>query len=303
MSRSNAVICLGITVVDNVLEVDEIPREPVKILASNRIRRGGGPASTGAVASARLGAPTQLWSWLGRDPEADFLLGMLDRHGVDTAHTLRDAAYATVTAFVVVDRSGERLIVAHGTRDVPASTRHLPLDRIAAAGAVLVDGTWTDGARTVLEAARAARVPAVLDAESHDVDRLLDLARRASHPVFSEEAFDRVMGGAAPGADSCRALAADIQAPVGVTLGARGSLWWADGAVAHVPALAVTVKDTTGAGDVFHGVLAAGLAEGWPLLRAARFASAAAGLKCERGDGWDGMPDRSQVAAALTRLG
>lgn len=303
MTRSKAVICLGITVVDNVLEVDEIPRVPIKVLANNRVRRGGGPASTGAVAAARLGAPTQLWSWVGQDPEGEFLLAMLDRHGVDATHTLHSADFATVTAFVVVDRSGERLIVAHGTRDVPASTRHLPVDRVAAAGAVLVDSAWQDGARAVLEAARAARVPTVLDAESHDVDRLLDLARRASHPVFSEEGFDRVVRGAAPGADSCRALAEDLGVPVGVTLGARGSLWWMDGALAHVPALAVAVKDTTGAGDVFHGSLAVGLAEGLPLLHAARLASAAAGLKCERGDGWDGMPNRAQVAEALNRLG
>lgn len=303
MSSTNAVICLGITVVDNVLEVDEIPRVPLKILAHNRVRRGGGPASTGAVAAARFGAPTQLWSWLGQDPEGEFLLDSLDRHGVDRAHTLCDAGFATVTAFVVVDRRGERLIVAHGTRDVPASTRHLPLDRVASAGAVLVDSAWLDGARTVLDAARAARVPAVLDAESHDVERLLGLARRASHPVFSEEAFDRVMRGAAPDAESCRALAEDLGTPVGVTLGPRGSLWWVDGTLAHVPALAVAAKDTTGAGDVFHGILAASLAEGLPLLQAARLASAAAALKCERGDGWDGMPDRAEVVGALNRLG
>jgi sulfofructose kinase len=303
MSRSKAVICLGVTVVDNVFEVDEIPRVPIKILANNRVRRGGGPASTGAVASARLGTPTELWSWLGKDPEGDFLVAMLDRFGVDHTHTLRRADFATVTAFVLVDKSGERLIVAHGVKETPSSTRHLPMQRIAEAGAVLVDSGWLDGARDVLEAARAAGTPAVLDAESHDVERLIDLARRASYPVFSEEAFERVTRGAPPGVDSCRALSEQLRAPVGVTLGDRGSLWWADGAFAHVPALKVVVKDTTGAGDVFHGAVAAGLAEGMPLLEAARLGSAVAALKCERGDGWDGMPSRAEVEQALRKLG
>jgi sulfofructose kinase len=302
MGPSRSVICLGITVVDNVLEVDEIPRVPIKILAKNRVRRGGGPASTGAVAAARLGAPTALWSWFGEDPEGDYLASQLKRFGVETCHTVRSADFATVTAFVVVDDSGERLIVAHGVRTVPHSTRHLPLDDLAHAGAVLVDSAWQEGARDVLEAARAAGVPAVFDAESHDVERLTDLARRASHPVFSEEGFDRVMRGAAPNAESCRALSNELGAPVGVTLGARGSLWWSEGALTHVPALAVTVRDTTGAGDVFHGAIAVGLAEGMPLLGAARLGSAVAALKCERGDGWDGVPDRADVDRALRRL-
>ena len=89
---------------------------------------------------------------------------------------------------------------------------------------------------------------------------------------------------------------------VGVTLGSRGSLWWLDGGLAHVPALPVVVQDTTGAGDVFHGALAAALAERMELLEAARFASAAASLKCALGNGWDGMPDRAAVEQAIRRL-
>ncbi len=288
--------------VDNVFEVDQIPRAPIKILAKSRTSRGGGPASTGAVASARLGVPTKLWSWLGQDPEATFLLGMLRGHGVDVTGTPQLAEVDTVTAFVVVDSSGERLIVAHGTRAVPKSTDHLPLGEVASAGAVLADTAWIAGARAVLEAARAAGVPAVLDAESSEADVLMDLACVASLPVFSEDGFEKVTRGAAPDATSCRALATELGRPIGVTLGSRGSLWWTEGGLAHVPALPVTVQDTTGAGDVFHGALAAGLAERMPLLEAARLASAAAALKCARGNGWDGMPDRADVEQALRRL-
>jgi sulfofructose kinase len=62
------------------------------------------------------------------------------------------------------------------------------------------------------------------------------------------------------------------------------------------------VQDTTGAGDVFHGALAAALAERMELLEAARFASAAASLKCALGNGWDGMPDRVAVEQAIRQL-
>ena len=53
-----------------------------------------------------------------------------------------------------------------------------------------------------------------------------------------------------------------------VTAGDEGC-WYCDGGESrHVPAFTVDVVDTTGCGDVFHGVYAAALAEGIELRRA-----------------------------------
>ena len=48
----------------------------------------------------------------------------------------------------------------------------------------------------------------------------------------------------------------------GVTLGREGYLWRERGSGGHVPAFSVSVTDTTGAGDAFHGAFALMLAEG-----------------------------------------
>jgi ribokinase len=53
-----------------------------------------------------------------------------------------------------------------------------------------------------------------------------------------------------------------------VTLGADGAVVATAGRCIHVPAPRVSVIDTTGAGDVFVGTLAALLADGQPLDRA-----------------------------------
>jgi ribokinase len=67
-----------------------------------------------------------------------------------------------------------------------------------------------------------------------------------------------------------------------VTLGAEG-VWLVTGEDAvHFPAPAVTVVDTTGAGDCFCGVLAAGLAQGLDLEAAITRAVAAASLAVTR---------------------
>src|SRR5262249_52342090 len=69
---------------------------------------------------------------------------------------------------------------------------------------------------------------------------------------------------------------------VGVTFGAEGYLWREQGAGGHVAAFSVSVTDTTGAGDAFHGAFALMLAEGRPTAECARLAAAAAALKCTR---------------------
>lgn len=297
------VICLGAAVMDYVLEVEEIPRDPIKMIAKSLTRRCGGPAATGAVALAALGFETQLWSCLGCDHEGDFVLAQLRVHGVGLQGLRRIEGTGTIVAFVVVDRSGERLIVAYGGRQLPRDIDHLPIDSIASAGAVLVDLSWPSGAVALLGAARTAGVPSVVDAEEGaDATLLHDAAVRASLPVFSEGAFATLSNDASPGVASFEALARRIGVTFGVTLGARGSLWWFDGDCAHVPALPVQARDTTGAGDVFHGALAGALAERRPLPDAVRFATAAAGLKCALGQGWDGMPSRPDVEQAMRQL-
>jgi ribokinase len=61
-----------------------------------------------------------------------------------------------------------------------------------------------------------------------------------------------------------------------VTRGAEGAVLLDAASETAIPAPAVDVVDTTGAGDAFNGVLAAGLAAGLDLVDAARRAVEAA---------------------------
>jgi sulfofructose kinase len=67
-----------------------------------------------------------------------------------------------------------------------------------------------------------------------------------------------------------------------------------------IPGYEVAIRDTSGAGDIFHGAYALAVAEGRTVPEAARFANAAAAIKCTLGNGWQGMPTR-QAVENLTR--
>ena len=61
--------------------------------------------------------------------------------------------------------------------------------------------------------------------------------------------------------------------------------------------------DTTGAGDCFNGVLAAGLARGTELPAAVRDAVLAASLSVGTAGAREGMPDIQAIAEARERFG
>jgi sugar/nucleoside kinase (ribokinase family) len=127
--------------------------------------------------------------------------------------------------------------------------------------------------------------------------RFAELVDLADHPVASLEFARRWTGREHPG-DAAGALWSSSRKAVVVTCGPDGC-WYIGGADAprphHQPAMRVTVVDTTGCGDVFHGAYAAGLAQGLDLAQRVRLASAAAALKATRRGGQTGIPARAAV--------
>ena len=76
-----------------------------------------------------------------------------------------------------------------------------------------------------------------------------------------------------------------------------------DGSEEPVLAPSVPVVDTTGAGDCFNGVLAAGLASGTELSAAVRDAVVAASLSVGTAGAREGMPDIQAISEARERFG
>jgi ribokinase len=98
-------------------------------------------------------------------------------------------------------------------------------------------------------------------------------------------------------------LARRLRQGLVVTRGAAGAIaFLADGGRIEVPALPIESVDTTGAGDTFVGVLAAGLDLGSNLKSALRRASAAAGLACLGRGAQTAMPDAVAIDAAMAQL-
>jgi ribokinase len=99
-------------------------------------------------------------------------------------------------------------------------------------------------------------------------------------------------------------LARKFQSDVVVTLGPDGALIVpaAGGRAVHIPAPGADIRDATGAGDCFCGVLAALLAEGAELTEAARHAVAAATLSATAVGARGKLPGRAEAGALAAGL-
>ena len=225
-----------------------------------------------------------MWRWpaaWATTPPGEALLAGLGRAGVDTAPVRVLAGETSGTAVIVVDGAGENSIVvvagANGrlaAADVEAA--------VAGAAIVLVQLEIPEAA-----VAAAARGAARLVLNASPVRALPGRRPGGGDPLIVNAGEAAALAGAGADADP-DALAAALLArgarSVVVTLGADGARWTTPEGTLACPAPAVEVVDTTGAGDVFAGTLAAELSRGAE-PEAALAAAVAAGAEAV---GWRG---------------
>ena len=301
MAGKPLVVCVGHAALDLIYRVDALPVRPTKVPARSLSISGGGMAANAACAIVRLGGAARQVGSIGDDIFGDLVVDELRRYGVDVAHLGRVAGASTSVSSIVVEASGERLIVNHRGSALEAAPPDVA-PAFTGAQALLCDPRWPAASRAAFAAARASGIPSVLDADVADPAILAALVPLAGHVVFSEPGFAHWSGHAAEAPATPATLASLVGgdcALAAVTLGERGILYATKRGVARMPAFAVDVVETLGAGDVFHGAYALALAENAAIEHALLFASAAAAQKCRRAGGRAALPDRAAVEACL----
>jgi sugar/nucleoside kinase (ribokinase family) len=297
------VLCAGITVLDEIFQVERFPQPETKTPAQGFFAVSGGCAANAAVAVARLGGRAALAGPLGgpagEDVNGDRVLAALAREQVDCAGCRRVDGLSTPLSAIFVDAQGGRMIVTHRGRRLDAVRPADAAGLVASADAVLADNRFPEFVRPICAAARARGISVVLDVDG-STPMGDDLFRIATHVVFSREGLCATTGLDDPGA-ALACIADTTQSFLAVTRGAQDVLWRDGQTLRNSPVFAVDAVDTVGAGDVFHGAFALALAEGKDEVAAMRFAAAAAGLKCTRLGGSTAAPHRAEVEALLVR--
>ena len=294
-------LSVGALTQDTIYRLASLPPGPGKFIPDAAVQIAAGMATAAAIAAARLGGRVALWASVGDDLIADVVVQEIAAEGVETGLIRRVPGGRTAVAAILVDATGERMIVPFYAPATQAPPGALGFDVAGRFDAVLADVRWPDAAAPALDAARAAGIPAVLDADVAARPVLERLIPLATHIAASQPAAAILFGGDTDTREATARLAAISAGVVMITDGGNGTFWYdrAQSAVRHAPAPRITAVDTLSAGDVFHGALALAFGEGQPLEDAIRFASAAAAIKCTRFGGRLGAPTRAETLTFL----
>jgi ribokinase len=283
--------------IDTVFRVERFPLPGETIVARDMAEDIGGKGANQAVVARRVGAEVSLIAAIGADDAGDHIRAILAAEGVLTDR-LTIWPGPTDRCSIYVDDSGENTIVSA----ISAALAFDPvaagkLGDIAANDVVLCQGNLSVPALVAcLRAARARGAMTVLNPS----------------PLFPSEGFDwslvdvavlneveaRSLAGSDDSRGGARGLVASGVRDVVLTLGGEGAAMVGSETL-EMPAPTVAVVDTTGAGDVFCGVLTALRAGGaaWPVVLGV--AVQAAAITVTRRGVFSSFPSAAEIAALL----
>jgi len=294
------VLGIGCCAVDDVLYVDRYPSADSKMEVRQRERRCGGLTSIALMTAARLGASCQFAGALGNDDLSRYALAAMNEYGVDTSTVVVRPDARPVYSVIVVDRSTQSRTILYDPNNVYGADVVLPsAELIREARVLYIDHYGVPGMIRAARIAREAGIPVVADLEDDHSPGFDELLGLVDHLILSQDFALRITRQATP-AGAAQKLWRNDRSAVIVTAGAEGC-WYVDGPVppTHCPAFKLTVRDTTGCGDVFHGAYAAALAQHLALPERVCLASAAAALKAANVGGPAGIPPGDEVRRFL----
>ncbi|WP_068269249.1 ribokinase [Aldersonia kunmingensis] len=282
-----AITVVGSVNMDLVAAVPKFPAPGETLLGTGFAATPGGKGANQAIAAARAGAQVEFIGAVGDDTFALDLRQTLVDDEVGTSN-LREVDGPSGVALITVDSAGENTIVVAGNANTTVTELNDgELDLIAAADIVMCQ----------LELPVSVVIAALQHARRNGRVTLLNPSPVQELPDELVAAIDVVV----LNAREAERIGADVLARIPhvvTTLGADGARYRGPGGSSEVPAFAVDVLDTTGAGDAFAGTLAAFWRDGPE--SALRAACGAGALAASRRGAIESLPTRAEIDALLS---
>jgi sulfofructose kinase len=292
-------VALGLNAADHLIVVPYYPGFNSKVELLSHTLAPGGQCATAMVALARLGMRTRYIGKVGSDDLGRFQIRSLESEGVEASGvTIADGAESQIAFIVIDEASGERTVIWHRDERLMISESEVDRTAVTSGRVLLLDGHNVAASIAAARYARAAGIPTILDidniyAGSEELLPLIDfLVSSASFPLKMTQESDLQTA-----LKKLSEMTGSLF--VAATLGQDGVLAYFRGRYFHSPAFTIDCKDTTGAGDAFHGGFIYGLLAGLSVEETLRFANAVAALKCRAIGARTALPTLEEVNELL----
>ena len=295
------VVVVGSINVDLTIKTRRLPRLGETIIGGHFTKGCGGKGANQAIAAARAGAHVNFVARVGNDSYGQYAVTHLTAERIDARFIVHDEESPTGVAFILVDENGENsIVVASGAnaRLCPKDIQKVD-DEISSAEVLLVQ--LESPIETVHHAIRIAAKSDTLVIMNPAPAQELGSSWLQGIDVITPNRIEAEMltgmkltDSASFAAVARRILGFGIPTVI-ITLGQQGVFLATKSGMSLIPSYTVEAVDSTGAGDVFSGSLAAFLAEGMPMDEAVKMAIAAASISVTRMGAQMSAPVRSEI--------
>ncbi|MEQ9410845.1 MAG: ribokinase [Fuerstiella sp.] len=307
--RPPRILVVGSINMDLVVRSARLPAPGETLTGRSLQETPGGKGANQAVAAARLGAQVSMIGRLGEDGFGRVLRQNLAAEGITLEHVLPTAECSSGVAIIGVEDSGQNCITV-----IPAANGRLTPDDIEAHQSAFTNidllmlqlEVPLDTVLTAQQLARERSIPILLDPAPAVADFPAELLH-VDYLCPNESEAALLTGRTVETIDDAEQAALTLKSQganvVIVTLGDRGVVCCTAGQTNHVAPTAVSVVDTTAAGDAFAAALAVQVAAGTSIKDAVRFACAAGALAASREGAQPAMPSLADVQQLANRSG
>ena len=281
----------GLSALDFIHKVDEIPKNASKYKAIESVISVGGAAHA-SVAIQRLGGQAYLSSVIGKDEIGQIIRKKLFDENINLEYSISSDIYKSSFSSIFIDKKGERLVVNNREDFKEKFKFNYNFDIF---DGFLFDTRYPENTLTLLNKIKNINKVKLLDAEINTTLEMVDLC---THVAFSYDGLVNFTGekDIKTGLKKTKNL---TKTNLFVTDGPNGSYYLKDDVLVNVPTIKIIVENTLGAGDVWHGAFIYMLLHNKSINECLKYSNIAATIKCNYFDSLKGIPSKNIVNKKL----
>lgn len=293
---SKKIVCVGHAAYDITFLVNKFPEENTKNRVKKMIECGGGQASNAAYLLGKWGQKPYFVGMLGNDIYGNKIKDELKSVDVNIDYMEESKKYSTTLSMIIVSESKpSRTTLAYKNPKMKMKATNIDINP---------DILLTDGQEYELSINIIKDNPdmiSILDA-GRVTDEIVELCKNVDYIVCSREFAEEITRVKINYRDAntfnqifIKLIEMFPNKKYVITLEDKGSMFLDGEYVKVMPTYKMKVKDTTGAGDIFHGAFTYGIANGYTLEECVKLGNIAGALSTTGIGARNSVPELKEV--------
>ena len=286
------ILCIGLVDYDITLPLDGYPEENTKNRLTEKIECGGGQTANAACLLAKYGEEVYISGLIGNDLYGNNIIYEFNKFNVKTNYLDVDENYNTSVSHILVNlKNSSRTTL---TVKEPHPMREIDIN--IKPDIILIDGQEPLMSKKVFN--QNPDAVKIIDAGSYR-EPIISLCNDVDLIIASLDFLEGFVDKKINTEDELKEAYLKMQKyydkELVVTIGRLGSMGMINDEPVLVPSIKVDEKDSTGAGDIFHGAFIYGLIHGMTLEDNLKFSNIAGALSVRKIGARNSLPDFEEV--------